>query len=168
VSAKGAACLRVWQVLVDRCLEPRLGSKAYERTHPLMNVGHSASQRLAPATCRAAGDRTPVSALSPRLAPPGLESVGHSRPQSGFHRSSASLGPARRLPAVDGAWEDPPVYPTLDSDSDGYTEDEDGNDSDGSVHPGAVETCDGVDDDCDGTVDEDVTTTFFEDQDGDT
>jgi hypothetical protein len=40
-------------------------------------------------------------------------------------------------------------------------------DSKGFVHPGAVEVCDGVDDDCDGLVDESVKSPFYADVDGD-
>jgi len=54
-----------------------------------------------------------------------------------------------------------------DGDGDGYLSDEDCDDEDALVHPGASEVCDGVDNDCDGTVDEDVTTTYYEDTDGD-
>jgi hypothetical protein len=44
----------------------------------------------------------------------------------------------------------------VDDDKDGYTENEgDCDDTDRDVHPGAVDTCDGVDSDCDGTLDED-------------
>ena len=41
------------------------------------------------------------------------------------------------------------------------------NDSAASVHPGAPEACNGLDDDCDGGVDEGVTTTWYLDYDGD-
>ncbi|MCK6526288.1 S8 family peptidase [Myxococcota bacterium] len=41
-----------------------------------------------------------------------------------------------------------------DADGDGHDAGADCDDSDPAVHPGATETCDGVDDDCDGTVDE--------------
>jgi len=41
------------------------------------------------------------------------------------------------------------------------------NDASVSVHPGATEVCNNVDDDCDASIDEGVTTTFFRDQDGD-
>ena len=37
-----------------------------------------------------------------------------------------------------------------------------------AAFPGGVETCDGFDNDCDGTVDEDLLTTYYQDLDGDT
>jgi len=40
-------------------------------------------------------------------------------------------------------------------------------DQDGSVHPGAQESCDGQDEDCDGEIDEGVTGTWYLDADGD-
>ncbi len=72
----------------------------------------------------------------------------------------------------------------LDSDGDGYgtpdvttlacsapsgftTDATDCNDSTANIHPGASETCNALDDDCDGSVDEGVQTTFFLDSDGD-
>jgi hypothetical protein len=42
------------------------------------------------------------------------------------------------------------------------------NDSSGISFPGAAEVCDELDNDCDGTVDEDATTTYFADTDADT
>ena len=45
-----------------------------------------------------------------------------------------------------------------DSDGDGYTADVDCNDSNASVHPGALETCNNVDDNCNGQVDENLGT----------
>jgi len=71
-----------------------------------------------------------------------------------------------------------------DTDSDGYgdaststdacsspsgyvSNDDDCDDGDRTAYPGAAEVCDGVDDDCDGSVDEGVTTTYYADDDGD-
>ncbi|HYV94461.1 MAG TPA: MopE-related protein, partial [Chitinophagales bacterium] len=42
------------------------------------------------------------------------------------------------------------------------------NDANASIHPNATETCNGIDDNCNGTVDEGVKTTFYADADGDT
>lgn len=54
-----------------------------------------------------------------------------------------------------------------DADGDGVTADDDCDDNNASVFPGAVEVCDEVDNDCDTQIDEGVTTTFYEDADGD-
>jgi hypothetical protein len=50
----------------------------------------------------------------------------------------------------------------------GYvSNDGDCDDTDGNVYPGATEVCNGVDDNCDGNVDEGVKQTFYRDLDGD-
>src|SRR6185295_3637787 len=41
------------------------------------------------------------------------------------------------------------------------------NDNNSAVHPGATETCNSVDDDCDSQIDEGVQSTFYADTDGD-
>jgi hypothetical protein len=51
---------------------------------------------------------------------------------------------------------------------DGYSAyDSDCNDSDGDISPGATEACNETDDDCDGEIDEDATSSFYADGDGD-
>ena len=54
----------------------------------------------------------------------------------------------------------------LDNDGDGYIED-DCDDNDANVHPGKEELCDGLDNDCDGDIDEEVQDLFYIDADGD-
>ncbi|MFT5685246.1 MAG: hypothetical protein ACI8RZ_006195, partial [Myxococcota bacterium] len=46
-----------------------------------------------------------------------------------------------------------PDAETTDADSDGYTADEDCDDLDPTVYPGATEYCNSIDDNCDGEVD---------------
>ena len=53
-----------------------------------------------------------------------------------------------------------------DADGDGFTNDEDCDDNNLFVYPGATENCDGVDNNCDGVTDEGVTTTSYLDTDG--
>jgi hypothetical protein len=75
------------------------------------------------------------------------------------------------------------VYPDADGDGfgfsgvsatpvcvvpDGYvTNNDDCDDTNAAIYPGAPESCNGVDDDCDGLIDESVTTIFYKDADGD-
>jgi thiol-disulfide isomerase/thioredoxin len=55
----------------------------------------------------------------------------------------------------------------VDADGDGWWAGSDCDDSDPTVHPGATELCNGVDDDCDGTVDDNAGTAYYPDLDGD-
>ncbi|MBM4365878.1 MAG: hypothetical protein FJ102_06650 [Deltaproteobacteria bacterium] len=56
-----------------------------------------------------------------------------------------------------------------DADADGFAACAECNDGDATINPGASESCNGLDDDCDGTVDEDAvdTTTYYADNDAD-
>ena len=55
----------------------------------------------------------------------------------------------------------------VDGDGDGFLDTEECNDGNANINPGATEVCDEVDNNCDGQIDEGVTTTFYVDADGD-
>ena len=55
----------------------------------------------------------------------------------------------------------------FDADGDGTSDEEDCDDADASVHPGAEEFCNGADDNCDGNVDEGAGSTWYSDADND-
>ena len=55
----------------------------------------------------------------------------------------------------------------LDADGDGYFDDEDCDDASSTTHPYAEELCDGVDNNCNGEIDEGVLQEFYYDGDGD-
>src|SRR5687767_2846951 len=58
--------------------------------------------------------------------------------------------------------------PNHDYDADGVTESEgDCDDANGQLFPGNTEDCDELDNDCDVSIDEGVTTTWYADEDGD-
>lgn len=65
--------------------------------------------------------------------------------------------------------EDTDPDPIVDNDGDGYGEEEDCDDYDDLVNPGAVEYCDSLDNDCDGLIDNDAAgaDTWYRDADGD-
>ncbi|MBK7755830.1 MAG: hypothetical protein IPI35_05325 [Deltaproteobacteria bacterium] len=69
-------------------------------------------------------------------------------------------------PPVDTAVE-PPDEEVIDADGDGSPSTEDCDDDDAAVNPDATETCDGLDNNCDGQTDEGVLTTYTTDADGD-
>lgn len=68
-----------------------------------------------------------------------------------------------------GAGGDTSDTPVGDADGDGFVGSEDCDDTDASVHPGADETCDGIDEDCDTLVDDDPVDgqSWYTDGDGD-
>ncbi len=55
----------------------------------------------------------------------------------------------------------------VDKDGDGYKSANDCDDDSDAINPGATEICDGIDNDCDGEVDEGVAQTWYVDSDGD-
>jgi len=56
----------------------------------------------------------------------------------------------------------------VDDDGDGYTENEgDCNDTDAAINPGGTEVCDYIDNNCNGAIDEGVTTPYYLDADSD-
>ena len=55
----------------------------------------------------------------------------------------------------------------IDADGDGYLETDDCDDQDSAVFPGAIEVCDAIDNNCDGEIDEGVSSSFFLDIDED-
>ena len=63
---------------------------------------------------------------------------------------------------------DPSVTQQAISQPQGYVSDSsDCDDTAPGVHPGAAEVCDGIDNNCDGSIDENLLTTFYRDADGD-
>ncbi|MEC8193958.1 MAG: putative metal-binding motif-containing protein [Myxococcota bacterium] len=88
----------------------------------------------------------------------------------------SSVDPSKRSPAVPstdsdtgGAARDSaaPDAVGVDADGDGHPEESDCNDDDPTTHPGALEECDGVDNNCDGAVDEGLLRAFYPDVDAD-
>ena len=59
------------------------------------------------------------------------------------------------------------VVESTDEDGDGFLRDEDCDDSNSQINPNTPEICDGIDNNCDGNIDEDVLSTFYADSDED-
>lgn len=55
----------------------------------------------------------------------------------------------------------------IDADGDGYPVSTDCDDNEAAAYPDATETCDEIDNNCDGTIDEGVTSTYYSDSDAD-
>ena len=75
-----------------------------------------------------------------------------------FYRDADHDGYGNASNSVQACAMAPPGYVSNNTDCD---------DTKASVHPGANELCNGIDDDCDGQVDEGVKSTFYRDADGD-
>ncbi len=88
----------------------------------------------------------------------------------GLHPSLLALGLGGCIWISDGDVDNRFVELT-DRDNDGYQDaahgGDDCDDSDATVHPGAIEICNGVDDDCSGTVDDELLEPWYPDEDGD-
>lgn len=95
-----------------------------------------------------------------------LALIGCAQEPDGPQKAAAADDETADLDDTDDA--DTPA-PVVDADGDGFDADVDCDDADAGVHPGAEEVCDGVDNDCDGTVDTDAVdaTRWFTDADGD-
>ena len=79
-----------------------------------------------------------------------------------FILAASCTGPAKVLPGNRDT-----AGVAFDEDGDGFAAGEDCNDEDSTAFPGALERCDGVDNNCDGVADEGVQVTVYPDADSD-
>ena len=70
-------------------------------------------------------------------------------------------------PDKDYTYQEENVASDIDPDQDGYFGDEDCDETSPAIHNGASEICDGIDNNCDGEIDEGVLITYYFDADGD-
>lgn len=116
---------------------------------------------------------SPVEGLTATVTPPAGE---HPEPtqapdptetEAPVEATATAASPEPTPTAVPENSPTPPLR--VDRDQDGYDEDEDCDDEDDAIHPGATEFCDGLDDDCDGAIDEDAvgSVPWYVDKDGD-
>jgi hypothetical protein len=73
--------------------------------------------------------------------------------------------PSLTPPGADTGVSDTGDGPIEDADADGYTSDVDCDDGNADINPGALEECDGVDNNCDGATDEGLTRIYYLDTD---
>ncbi|MBK9369746.1 MAG: putative metal-binding motif-containing protein [Deltaproteobacteria bacterium] len=80
----------------------------------------------------------------------------------------SAVSPGAAETAYNGLDDDcDPTTPDDDLDGDGHVQAEDCDDADDDISPSATERCDGVDNNCDGAIDEAVGDTWYNDLDGD-
>src|SRR3990167_6469127 len=143
-------------------------------------IEETSSPENSPTFVPETGEPTPTPIAEPEVSPtpdvseptptpvvePTMEPQGSPTP---VHEETPRPTPT---PLPDETPEEPTPFPTpnpntVDNDEDGYSEIEgDCDDANSSIHPGAVERCNGIDDNCDDVVDpsssEDVTTWYLD------
>ncbi|MDX1912856.1 MAG: MopE-related protein [Saprospiraceae bacterium] len=115
--------------------------------------GPSVDVTLQWATYRDASDQTSLSRIWGGIHPPVDDIPGR--------RVGAQCG-------IDAFYKAKSYFYSNDVDSDGYNNTVDCDDHNPAIHPNAADVCDGIDNDCDGLIDEGLTVnTFYPDVDGD-
>ena len=67
----------------------------------------------------------------------------------------------------DSATVDSGTPSTIDQDGDGFSQEDDCNDANPDIHPQAQEICNAIDDNCNGSIDDNLSIMWYEDNDGD-